>query len=76
MTLIKLKGLFQDQQLVEAIIEPTFIEAGWMVSFRHHTEGLLVLTDLNGEACRYTRLESASEAAMAVGFDHVRVIEK
>ncbi|WP_337913826.1 thymidylate kinase [Vibrio cholerae] len=33
----------------------------------------MLLTDENGEECRYIDLDSASQSAMAVGFRQVRI---
>ncbi|EII3003471.1 hypothetical protein RAL73_003392 [Vibrio cholerae] len=73
MTIPELKELYQTQQLVEAIIEPSFQEGEWIVEFRHHMGGFVLLTDENGEECRYIDLDSASQSAMAVGFRQVRI---
>ncbi len=35
MTIPELRELYQTQQLVEAIIEPSFQEGEWIVEFRH-----------------------------------------
>lgn len=68
MTIPELRELYQTQQLVEAIIEPSFQEGEWIVEFRHQMGGFVLLTDENGEECRYIDLDSASQSAMAVGF--------
>lgn len=53
MTIPELRELYQTQQLVEAIIEPSFQEGEWIVEFRHQMGGFVLLTDENGEECRY-----------------------
>ncbi|MBP8550848.1 hypothetical protein FPV82_05420 [Vibrio cholerae] len=73
MTIPELRELYQTQQLVEAIIEPSFQEGEWIVEFRHQMGGFVLLTDENGEECRYIDLDSASQSAMAVGFRQVRI---
>ena len=60
MTIPELRELYQTQQLVEAIIEPSFQEGEWIVEFRHQMGGFVLLTDENGEECRYIDLDSAS----------------
>ncbi len=68
MTIPELRELYQTQQLVEAIIEPSFQEGEWIVEFRHQMGGFVLLTDENGEECRYIDLDSASQSAMRLGF--------
>ena len=50
MTINELRHLFRDNQLVEAIIEPSIQEGGW-VEFRHARGGFVCLT-----AVSYTHL--------------------
>jgi hypothetical protein len=73
MTLSELRTLYRDQQLVEAIIEPSIQNGNWVVEFRHAKGGFVLLTDANGEECQYFDLDLASKTAMAVGFKQVRV---
>lgn len=74
MTLTELKVLYRDKQLVEAIIEPSVQDDGsWIVEFRHMHGGLVLLTDAHGEGCQYNDLDLASQSAMEVGFNQVRV---
>ncbi len=68
MTIPELRELYQTQQLVEAIIEPSFQEGEWIVEFRHQMGGFVLLTDENGEECRYIDLDSASQSAWRLGF--------
>ena len=76
MTLTELRALYQEKQLVEAIIEPSLPDGSWIVEFRHTKGGLVLLTDSQGEGCQYFDLDIASRSAMAVGFNQVRVEEK
>ncbi|KGY11430.1 RepB [Vibrio tubiashii] len=76
MTINELRHLYREQQLVEAIIEPSAQEGSWIVEFRHARGGFVLLTDSHGEECHYVNLDLASKSAMAVGFKHVRVESK
>jgi hypothetical protein len=76
MTINELRMLYRENQLVEAIIEPSAQEGNWIVEFRHTRGGLVLLTDSHGEECHYGDLDLASKSAMAVGFKQVRVEAK
>jgi len=76
MTLTELKVLYRKNQLVEAIIEPSVQDGTWIVEFRNTQGGLVLLTDAEGEGCQYLDLDVASQSAMLVGFNQVRVEEK
>ncbi|MGF1910119.1 hypothetical protein L4C38_11795 [Vibrio kasasachensis] len=73
MTINELRALYRDNQLVEAIIEPSAEEGQWVVEFRYAQGGFVLLTDVHGEECHYGDLDIASRSAMAVGFSQVRV---
>ncbi|MFY2510461.1 hypothetical protein ACN3E9_20055 [Vibrio pectenicida] len=73
MTINELRNLYREEQLVEAIIEPSAQEGTWIVEFRHARGGFILLTDVHGEECHYPDLDLASKSAMAVGFTQVRV---
>lgn len=73
MTLNELRALYRENQLVEAIIEPSIQEGAWVVEFRHMSGGFVLLTDVHGEECHYADLDLASKSAMAVGFQQVRI---
>ncbi|MDA0149528.1 hypothetical protein [Vibrio sp. LaRot3] len=73
MTINELRNLYRENQLVEAIIEPSAEEGLWVVEFRHSQGGFVILTDAHGEECHYGDLDMASKCAMAVGFNQVRV---
>ncbi|MGL6262326.1 hypothetical protein [Vibrio sp. WXL103] len=73
MTISELRALYREDQLVEAIIEPSIQEGSWVVEFRHRRGGLVLLTDAHGEECLYEDIDLASKSAMAVGFQQVRV---
>ncbi|BCL71327.1 conserved hypothetical protein [Vibrio nigripulchritudo MADA3029] len=75
MTISELRSLYQDNQLVEAIIEPSIQEGTWIVEFRHARGGFILLTDSHGEECHYIDLDKASKSALAVGFRQVRIEE-
>lgn len=72
-TLSELKLMYQEEQLVEAVIEPILVEDSWIVEFRHVRGGLVLLTDFKGGEMKYRDLESASKSALAVGFNQVRI---
>ncbi|WP_076589780.1 hypothetical protein [Vibrio ostreicida] len=76
MTLNELRNLYRENQLVEAIIEPSSQEGSWIVEFRHTRGGLVLLTDAHGQECHYIDIDLASKSAMAVGFSQVRVEAK
>ncbi|ARV73667.1 hypothetical protein [Vibrio campbellii] len=76
MTINELRHLFRDNQLVEAIIEPSIQEGGWVVEFRHARGGFVCLTDSHGEECQYDDLDTASKSALAVGFQQVRIEDR
>ncbi|BDR12302.1 hypothetical protein [Vibrio sp. STUT-A11] len=76
MTINELRHLFRENQLVEAIIEPSIQEGGWVVEFRHTRGGFVFLTDNHGEECLYEDLDAASKSAMAVGFQQVRIEDR
>lgn len=76
MTLTELRTLYREKLLVEAIIEPSVQEGNWIVEFRHVQGGLVLLTDSQGEGCQYNNLDVASQSAMAVGFNQVRVEDR
>jgi len=76
MTITELRSLYRDNQLVEAIIEPSIQEGSWIVEFRHARGGFILLTDTHGEECHYLDLDVASKSALAVGFSQVRVEER
>ncbi len=76
MTVTELQRLFQDRQLVEAIIESSAEEDTWIVEFRHNRGGLVLLTDANGKECHYHDIDDASQSALDVGFRQVRIATK
>lgn len=76
MTITELKSLYRENQLVEAIIEPSIQDEGWVVEFRHASGGFVLLTDSRGDECQYMDLDVASKSAMEVGFNQVRIEEK
>lgn len=76
MTITELRSLYRENQLIEAIIEPSIQDGGWVVEFRHARGGFVLLTDSQGEECQYVDLDVASKSAMAVGFSQVRIEEK
>lgn len=76
MTITELRNLYRENKLIEAIIEPSSQEGCWIVEFRHHRGGFVLLTDAHGDECQYEDLDIASKSAMAVGFKQVRVESK
>ncbi len=74
-TLSELKLMYQQEQLLEAVIEPVVVDESWIVEFRHIHGGLVLLTDMKGGEIKYKDLESASKSALAVGFNQVRINE-
>ncbi|USD66724.1 hypothetical protein [Vibrio sp. SCSIO 43136] len=76
MTISELRNLYQKQQLIEAIVEPSIQEGSWIVEFRHSRGGFILLTDTHGEECHYVDIDTASKSALAVGFRQVRVEER
>ncbi|MCL9777043.1 thymidylate kinase [Vibrio methylphosphonaticus] len=76
MTITELKHLYHQDLLAEAIIEPSELDGGWVVEFRHKQGGFLMLTDIHGAECQYVDLDKASKSALAVGFSQVRIEAK
>ncbi|MBD1576270.1 hypothetical protein HC723_07460 [Vibrio sp. S11_S32] len=76
MTVTELQRLYQDQLLVEAIIESSAEEAAWIVEFRHRRGGLVLLTDVYGKECHCSDIDDASRLAQKVGFKQVRIANK
>jgi hypothetical protein len=76
MTLAELRTLYRNHQLVEAVVEPSVQEGGWVVEFRHVRGGFVILTDAEGEECQYYDIDLASESAMEVGFRQVRIEDR
>nr|WP_086939466.1 thymidylate kinase [Thaumasiovibrio occultus] len=75
MTLSELQRLYASHDLIEAVIEPSIREDGWIVEFRHRRGGFVPLTDSQGiEKCYYD-LDEATEYALEVGFHQVRVAD-
>lgn len=76
MTVTELRRLYQEKQLLEAIIESSIEEEDWIVEFRHHRGGLVLLTDEHGQECHYQNMDDASRLALDVGFRQVRIANK
>lgn len=76
MTVTELRRLYQEKQLLEAIIESSIEEEDWIVEFRHHRGGLVLLTDEHGKECHYQNMDDASRLALDVGFRQVRIANK
>lgn len=75
MTKSELQSLYNQNMLVEAVIEQSMLEEGWILEFRHTKGGLVPLTDYQGVEKCFSSVDDASDHAMDVGFDLVRVIE-
>ena len=75
MILSEIEALYQDQRLVEAIIEPSHTANGWVLEFKDDAGHLLPLTDSFGQEKCYRDLDRATEVARQLGFGHVRIEE-
>ncbi|KXI21613.1 hypothetical protein [Photobacterium sanguinicancri] len=75
MTLTELQGLYARSDLVEAVVEPSIQEGGWIVEFRHRRGGFVPLTDGAGSEQCYQDIDTASERAFEVGFHQVRIAD-
>ncbi|KMV29085.1 thymidylate kinase [Photobacterium swingsii] len=75
MTLTELQGLYARSDLVEAVVEPSIQEDGWIVEFRHRRGGFVPLTDGAGSEQCYQDVDTASERAFEVGFHQVRIAD-
>ncbi len=76
MTVTELRELYKDNQLIEAIVEPSMYDGQWIIEFKHRRGGFVILTDAQGEECLYSDLDDASKSAMSVGFHQIRIEEK
>ncbi|MFV0575479.1 MAG: hypothetical protein ACK5NC_08750 [Vibrio sp.] len=76
MTVTELRRLYQEKQLVEAIIESSMEEQDWIVEFRHDRGGLVLLTDEYGNECHYQDVDEASRSVLDIGFKQVRIANK
>lgn len=75
MTKSDLRTLYNRDMLVEAVVEHSLLTEGWIVEFRHSRGGLVPLTDSNGTERCFGNLDAASENALDVGFNQVRIID-
>jgi hypothetical protein len=62
-------------KLHEVVIEPADEGNGWMVVVHYHGGEVVTLTDHSGVERVYHSIEHATEAAKAIGFQTVRVME-
>ncbi len=76
MTVTELRALYKDNQLIEAIVEPSLQDGQWIIEFKYRKGGFVILTDDHGEECLYSDLDDASKSAMSVGFHQVRIEER
>ncbi|WP_087019035.1 thymidylate kinase [Thaumasiovibrio subtropicus] len=75
MTLTELQRLYTSHELVEAVVEPSLSADGWIVEFRHRRGGFVPLTDAAGVEKCYHDIDQATENALAVGFQQVRIAD-
>ena len=76
MTKAELRTLFNQDKLTEAVVEPSLDKRGWIVEFRHFEGTMLPLTDNDGVECCFLNSDSASDHAVEIGFQQVRIIEE
>ncbi len=76
MTKSGLKKLFEQELLIEAVIESSMIEDVWIVEFRHADGNLIPLTDGKGTERIFNDVESASMHALDIGFYQVRIVDE
>ena len=72
----ELRSLYGRDMLVEAVIEHSLLTDGWIVEFRHSRGGLVPLTDINGVERSFGDIDSATENALDIGFNQVRIIDE
>lgn len=75
MTKSELRTLFGRDMLVEAVVEHSLLNDGWIVEFRHSRGGLVPLTDIDGVERSFGNLDAATENAQDIGFHQVRIID-
>ena len=75
MTKNELRTLYEQQLLVEAVVEHSMLDEGWILEFRHTRGGMLTLTDFDGTERHFASVDDASDHALDVGFSLVRVVE-
>ncbi len=75
MTLNELQRLYDSHELIEAVVEPSIREDGWIVEFRHRRGGFVPLTDAAGVEKNYLNVDQATETALEVGFHQVRIAD-
>ncbi|UJF19554.1 thymidylate kinase [Vibrio sp. SS-MA-C1-2] len=75
MTLSELKGLYGDNLLTEAVIEPAVQHEGWIVEFRLNQGNLVPLTDSSGSEQYCDSIDTATDLANQVGFKQARIID-
>lgn len=76
MTSEELRYLYQNRQLVEAVIETSEDHGAWIVEFRNQKGELVLLTDETGREQHYADPEQASLSALDIGFSQVRIANK
>ncbi len=75
MTKSELRSLFDQEMLVEAVVEHSLLTDAWIVEFRHSRGGFVPLTDLNGNEQTFDDPDAATDRAMEIGFSQVRVMD-
>ena len=75
MTKNELRALFEDELLIEAVVEHSMLHEGWILEFRHSRGGMLTLTDFDGTERQFSSIADASDHALEVGFSLVRIVE-
>lgn len=76
MTKSDLRSLYNRDMLVEAVVEHSLLTDGWIVEFRHSRGGLVPLTDGSGVERSFGDVDTATENALDVGFNQVRIIDE
>ena len=75
MTKTELRALYHQDMLVEAVVEHSLLTDAWIVEFRHSRGGFVPLTDISGAERTFDDPDIATDHAMEVGFNQVRVMD-
>ncbi len=74
MTKTELRSLYNQDMLVEAVVEHSLLTDAWILEFRHSRGGYVPLTDINGDEQVFEDPDMAMDRAMEIGFNQVRVL--
>jgi hypothetical protein len=75
MTAEQLRALYRQQLLIEALVEPSLDNEGWVVECRHAAGGLMALTNADGVEQCFLDIDQATLNALEIGFQQVRIVD-